>query len=172
MKGTDLALALGITPQMVSKLRRRGMPTSSVEAAQKWRRRHLEAARVKDQRVGIIAAPPAATDLDDDPPRADDGEDYRRARAAREQTRAEREALELEQLRGKLIAVDEAARIAFTAFRGLRDAIESVPARVKDALAAESDPFRLEQTLSAELAAVLGAFDPATAVSERDDDDD
>jgi hypothetical protein len=51
MKGKDLALALGISEAMVSKLRKRGMPTDSVERAVRWRRRHLEPGRVRGVRA-------------------------------------------------------------------------------------------------------------------------
>lgn len=57
MKLKDLATALGISPAMVSKLSKRGMPTASVEAAAKWRRRHLEHARTKGNRAGTAPAP-------------------------------------------------------------------------------------------------------------------
>jgi hypothetical protein len=46
----ELAVALGISASMVTKLSKRGMPTTSVEAAQKWRRRHLEPSRIKGSR--------------------------------------------------------------------------------------------------------------------------
>lgn len=55
----DLAHALGISGAMVSKLSKRGMPTDSLERAQRWRKRHLEPGRVKGQRMGTTA--PAET---------------------------------------------------------------------------------------------------------------
>ncbi|MCU0950033.1 MAG: hypothetical protein MUC68_02970 [Burkholderiaceae bacterium] len=51
MTGKELALALGISPQMVSKLKARGMPTDSVERATRWRRRHLEPGRMRGMRA-------------------------------------------------------------------------------------------------------------------------
>lgn len=105
-------------------------------------------------------------------PEPGDTAEYRRARAERERTRAEREALELEQLRGKLIDVEDAGRAAFTAFRGLRDALENIPARIKDQVAAESDAFRVEQLIAAEIASVLSSFDVSGAVRETDDEAD
>jgi transcriptional regulator with XRE-family HTH domain len=53
--GKELARLLGISPQMVSKLRKRGMPTDSLERAQRWRRRNLEPGRVKGVRVGAVS---------------------------------------------------------------------------------------------------------------------
>lgn len=84
-------------------------------------------------------------------------QDYRRARAGREQTRHEREQLELAQLKGSLIDVREAQRLAFTALRTVRDNLLNIPVRVRDQLAAETDPARIEETLHTELAAALSA---------------
>jgi hypothetical protein len=47
----ELAAALSISPAMVSKLAKRGMPTDTLERAQRWRRRHLEPGRVKGVRL-------------------------------------------------------------------------------------------------------------------------
>jgi hypothetical protein len=54
----ELAEQLGISGAMVSKLAKRGMPTDTVERAQRWRRRHLEPGRVKGRRMGTQAPPP------------------------------------------------------------------------------------------------------------------
>jgi hypothetical protein len=59
LKLKDLAAQLGISAAMVSKLKKRGMPTASVEAAEKWRRRHLEFARSKGNRAGTERPAPA-----------------------------------------------------------------------------------------------------------------
>lgn len=54
----DLATALGISAAMVSKLAKRGMPTDTLERAERWRRRHLEPGRVKGVRYGTVSAIP------------------------------------------------------------------------------------------------------------------
>ncbi len=51
MTRTELAALLGVSPSMVSRLAKRGMPTDDVERARRWRRRHLEPARVKGVRA-------------------------------------------------------------------------------------------------------------------------
>lgn len=56
MQLKDLAAALDISPAMVSKLRRRGMPVDSVAAAERWRRRHLDFVRTKGVRAGTERA--------------------------------------------------------------------------------------------------------------------
>lgn len=69
----ELATALGISAAMVSKLAKRGMPTDTLERAQRWRRRHLEPGRVKGMRFGTAApAPPPAR-----PRRQENPEDIR-----------------------------------------------------------------------------------------------
>jgi hypothetical protein len=97
---------------------------------------------------------------------------YRESRAAREQTRHERELIELDRLRGSLIDVSEAQRIGYTAFRTLRDAVLNVPVRVKDLLAAESDAARVEMMLDRELTAALASIDFAAMMKDQDPDDD
>ena len=47
----DLATALDISPAMVSKLFKRGMPTDTVERAQRWRKRHLQPGRLKSSKA-------------------------------------------------------------------------------------------------------------------------
>lgn len=55
----DLAQALNISPAMVSRLAKRGMPTDTPERAERWRKRHLEPGRVKGMRAGTTRATPA-----------------------------------------------------------------------------------------------------------------
>lgn len=47
----DLAVALGISAAMVTKLAARGMPTDSTEAATAWRRNNLSPFRTKQRRI-------------------------------------------------------------------------------------------------------------------------
>ncbi|WP_321914808.1 hypothetical protein [Paraburkholderia sp. J11-2] len=96
---------------------------------------------------------------------------YRAARAAREQTRHAREQLELEQLRGNLIDVEVAQRLAFTALRTVRDAVMNVAVRVKDELAAETDEGRIQRRLEDELAAALNAIDSKRILREIEADE-
>lgn len=139
MQQKDLALALGISPAMVSKLAKRGMPTDSLERAQRWRRRHLELARGKSARLSAAQAP-ARQGVDADEGEEADAEDvtsadYRLARAEREQIRAQRERIELQKLQGQLVDVQEAARLEFTAMRALRDRLQLTGVRVAPRLA-------------------------------------
>ena len=53
----DLAVALGISGSMVSRLAKQGMPTHSIEAARAWRERHLDPARVVAMRADMKGPP-------------------------------------------------------------------------------------------------------------------
>lgn len=50
MQKKELAKLLNISPSMVTKLAKQGMPTDTLEHAQKWRRRNLEPGRIKGSR--------------------------------------------------------------------------------------------------------------------------
>ena len=50
MQQKELAALLGVSPAIVSRHAKRGMPTDTLERAEKWRRRHLEPGRVKGAR--------------------------------------------------------------------------------------------------------------------------
>ncbi len=51
MKISDLALSLGISRQMTHRLKNRGMPTDSLEAALVWRERNLDFTQTKKWRI-------------------------------------------------------------------------------------------------------------------------
>ena len=65
MQQNQLAKLLGITPAMVSRLKKRGMPTDTLERAERWRKRHLEPGRVKGSRFdpNQVTRPPATIKL-------------------------------------------------------------------------------------------------------------
>jgi hypothetical protein len=51
MRNDDLALALGISSEMVRKLAKRGMPTHAIAAAKEWRSKNLDPIRTKQYRA-------------------------------------------------------------------------------------------------------------------------
>lgn len=55
MQQKELAQLLGISTGAVSRLVKRGMPTDSLERAQRWRKRHLEPGRIKGSRFNPSA---------------------------------------------------------------------------------------------------------------------
>jgi len=116
-----------------------------VQADRDWDRNTDQAKQtLMHASTGATPAPPSATapprvaasdggpDDDDAPEPEGQSDAYRKARAQREEIRRDRELLELEKLRGNLIALDEVRALAFTAFRTLRDSLLNVPARIKD----------------------------------------
>ena len=94
---------------------------------------------------------------------------YRESRASREFYVAAKQKVEYEQLLGQLINVDEAKRIAFTSFRAIRDSVLNVAARIKDQLAAETDPHVCEELLERELSAALASVDVGKLNAEAED---
>lgn len=130
--------------------------------------------------AGPADEPPA--DHDDDGGDADSGSSaadrdtaaYRAERAQREAIRRQREQLELEQLRGELVAVQEVSRLQFTAQRLTRDRVEMVAARAAPELVAlvqsGGDGFAIERLLTGHLRQALD--DAAKAIDEIDDDED
>ena len=58
MQQKELATLLDISPTMVSRLAKRGMPTDTLERAERWRKRHLEPGRVKGSRAGTTKTTP------------------------------------------------------------------------------------------------------------------
>lgn len=172
----EMAAALGVSKSQVARDKGDGMPMASADAARQWRAEHRDLSRSVDGRLdapaaaepGMAAAAPAAAAATE----AGDSAEYRLARAERERTSADRARLELDQLRGRLIDVEEASRLAFTSFRAIRDALLNVPARVASQAAVETDPLKVEQLIEAELTAVLSRFDAEKLLADTDDEDE
>ena len=179
--------ALGISKQAVGALVAKGMPVTSVDDARRWREANLDVSRTKAARVVVdpsqaSAAPSASASVLDSPdqirvpddaePAPADTHEYRQARTEREQIRRDRERLELEQLQGRLLDVEEARRLAFTAFRQLRDGVLNVPARVAPQVASMTDALQIEQLIDQQLTEAFGRFDPARLLTDRADDDE
>lgn len=129
---------------------------------------------------GAPTAPPASDDEADEVAEKSNADDdtaaYRRERAEREAIRRQKEQIELDQLRGRVVDKDEVARLRFTEFRSLRDALGNLGARIKDALAAETDPLRCEQLVDEEKDRILTDFAEKVltrgVMADGDDDED
>lgn len=172
-----MAAALGVSKSQVARDSAEGMPMDDVAAAQAWRAKHRDVSRTVEGRIDRAqtpapAAAPAAAGTEDDDPTPDDTVDYRKARTEREQIRRDSERLELNRKLGQSIDAAEAARLAYTSFRVLRDAVFNVPARVAQQCAAETDPLRIEQLLDAELSAAFGQVNPDRLLAEIETDDE
>ena len=172
MQQKELATLLNISPAMVSRLAKRGMPTDTLERAERWRRRHLEPGRVKGARIDQPGGPRptpapkpsrAAGDPGNDAPQGGDpdvadanaseptDEAHHQARTRREIAEANMAEMREAELRGELIQV-AAVRAAFgMALTATRDRLLSIPDRLAPVLAAESAPQRVHETLNAEI---------------------
>lgn len=182
MQQKELATLLNISPAMVSRLAKRGMPVDSVERAERWRRRHLEPGRVKGARLDQPGSPKptpatrparAAADPADDAPQGGDqdaadpnaceptDEAHHQARTRREIAEANMAEMREAELRGELIQV-AAVRAAFgAALTATRDRLLSIPDRLAPVLAAESAPQRVHEVMSAELRDALAQLSAA-----------
>lgn len=108
---------------------------------------------------------------DSEPAEADGStSEYRTHRATREKFSALKQELEYKQLAGELIAVGEAKRIAYTTFRNIRDSVLNVPARLKDQLAAVTDPHQCERIMEEALAAALAGIDVTRLMQDQEDE--
>lgn len=142
----DLAAALGISGAMVSKLAKRGMPTTDTDAARRWRRRHLNPAQTKGNRFDAAQPPVAA---------AASGDDGAEALAyAQRMVDLAAELLPL----GKLAAV----------VGDLRLALRRVPLHRREALLL---PVTLWDALVADVLRVMGVAASQPGGSEMSDDD-
>ena len=80
---------------------------------------------------------------------------FNESRAKSEHFRAELARIELEQKEEKLCEVDKVKREAFSSARSVRDALNSIPDRVSNQFAAETDPVVIHQTLTEEIRKAL-----------------
>jgi hypothetical protein len=203
-----MAGLLGVSKSQVDRDRQRGMPMADVEAARAWRLADKDPSRTVDGRIDRAQTPapntpPAAVGGlasaagaggDDTPPSSPDEASadentaaYRADRARNERLKAERAELELEQLRGNLVAVRDVEEMQFTAARITRDRVLMVPARQiatlhaallqlvpeaqREAFAQQIHMHTLERMLEAELRAALDEAAKAIEEARRDDDD-
>ncbi|MFO1196844.1 MAG: hypothetical protein U1E86_07710 [Burkholderiaceae bacterium] len=150
--GRDIALALGVTPQRVSQLRRDGMPADSIDAALSWYRRRVDPVRSAAQRRAGSARAAAPGPR----PRAAGGDDLPLALA----------------LVARLwpAAADEVARgPAGQAVALLRVALAQVPDELRPRVAL---PIELWRELVADVRDVVGAFEPPAESAESMPDED
>jgi hypothetical protein len=212
-----MAAALAdVTKSQVQRLYQAGMPRT-VDAARAWRLANLELSRTADSRIDRPqtsardtttaagasqgaergtgdnpgagnAETPSTDEPDPAEPQDEHTQSFRRDRAANERIKAERAQIELDQLRGSLIALREVEDFEFTAGRIVRDRIEMVPARVsadlhalvlslvpeehRAAIASALELHVFERRLADALREALDDAAKATEEARRDDDED
>ena len=171
MTQLEIAAALDLSPAVICRLVKRGMPTDCPASAEQWRRQNVRA-RVRVERAAaesdsepsavfapppsFIAPPPAppspARPYTDNPPAACSYQEARRRDAV---ASAEIRELEVAELRGDLVR--RAAVVAALGRRvaSLREALLQMPARLVPQLAATTDPIEMDQLLREEVTRAL-----------------
>lgn len=104
-------------------------------------------AKPRGHGVSTVVQPAAA--VADEPPK------FMESKAKREAFMAELARLEYEEKSGKLVQVEDVKRESFRVARIVRDSMLNIPDRVAAELAAETDPFRVQQRLAQEIRLAL-----------------
>ena len=190
----DLAVALGISGAMVTKLAKRGMPVDDLDKAVRWRQRHLEWQRSKGVRAdtvapdagpasqraavstaavdgvlpaGVAAAPQAKIVAHQV---AADGaelpEEYNQARTRREIAEANLAEMKESEQRGVTIRLDVIEATLAIALATAREALLQIPARMAPLLAAEADPASVQTLLHSEIHQVLTQLSGAARLGQ------
>lgn len=176
----DLALGLGVSAAMVTKLSKRGMPTDSVEHAQQWREKNLEPSRLKSNKGGD--AMPARPSLVGDPvevrnpvmPSAQasqgDGDEfggmldgdllYQKTRETR--ARADRLELDLAEQKKTLTSTALTRQANITAWRFLRDMLQSFGRQVTPKIAHLTDQHEIQLIIDADMRSLIKTFSDRT----------
>lgn len=136
----ELARALGVDRALVSRLKRRGMPTDSVAAAQAWRAANVRA------RVGGKPARTAASD------------EYTVMRTRRESAQAAMADIELAKVAATVLDRESTLRALHDKFRELRSDSAGIGERVAPRLAALADEREIRILIDREVATVFEAF--------------
>lgn len=187
MTGKELAEALGITPSAVSQLAKRGMPTDSVERANRWRRKHLQRGRMKGVRRDTLPTSPMASEasadqaFEDTDPELFDGLDddeqeievFKRSRDRREHYQAELARIALEKETGKLMRAEGVLWMMRDAGTTLRTSLEQIGSRLAPVLAPMTDELMVKLTIDREVESALSEvsrqFDRMASQAEGDE---
>jgi hypothetical protein len=155
----SLAMKLGISRPMVTRLVRRGMPLTSAKAAQAWREANLDPRLVK-----AIRRPHSAPAAPRKSKSGGNAAEFSDARLRREQADAQRAetgaalaAMLLKKRNGELVEWSSLRAANHECWRALRNRLQALPPRVAPRLVG-LDPREATQLLAAEIDAVLTDF--------------
>jgi transcriptional regulator with XRE-family HTH domain len=157
----ELARRLGIGPSMVTKLKARGMPTESVEAARTWRDQQLQPAR----RKGVRAAAPR----DQQPGRRSVAHRLlveKLRREAAEALIAERRAAEQAK---RLVSANEVRLHYGQHLVAARETLLNLASRLTPLLVNKIDPAQVHQLLVVEVHRALAHLSGADAARATDE---
>ena len=158
---THLAELLGLSKGTVSQQVARGMPTTSVEAAQAWRQQNIDPARRKGQRFDRHRQPesvqasqptgshPAGTDL---------AESFESARKREKIAAANLAEIEEAALRGTYLVKADFERYLFNAGRMLRDTLSNCARRIGAEVSGLATAEACEAVIDREHRAALASF--------------
>jgi phage terminase Nu1 subunit (DNA packaging protein) len=138
-----IAEGLGISPQLLTRYKRAGMPLTSVEAAAAWR-----AANVRQR----IAEKPNGKAH---PPKKAQPSQYQQARTRRELADAEDREISVLERRGVLVRREKVRAEVARILVGLRQSLLQIPARLQAVLAAETDETKVHDVLQDEIDGIL-----------------
>lgn len=176
----DLAIGLGVSAAMVTKLSKRGMPTDSVEHAQQWREKNLEPSRLKSNKGwdSTEARPSLAGDpvevrnpamQPSQPAQFDSGELgdvldgdllYQKTRETR--ARADRLELDLAEQKKTLTSTALTRQANITAWRFLRDMLQSFGRQVTPKIAHLTDHHEIQLIIDADMRGLIKTFSART----------
>lgn len=158
---TEIAAALGVTPALVTRYGKAGMPTNDIAAARVWKsanvRQRVSGSMAKKKKPAKKVATKRAARAKPPPPNP-----YQDARTAQAIADAEDAQLRVLERRGVLVHVDvHRARVA-QHLSALKDAFLQMPARLAAVLAAESDEAKCHSIVQDEIFSVLARLTEPT----------
>lgn len=187
-----LAKGLNLSKQMVSKLKKQGMPIDSVEAARAWREQNLNIAQRKDVMIQTEASavasdafepptvislkvfgaspvlPPADAAFGDGEQEDEETESFKAAKTRLTIAEANLKELAEARERHELIRVDAVKRQFAVEYSTLREALMQIPARLAPLVAAETDAVAIrnlmEQEVHQALVRLSGAAEQVEAI--------
>ncbi len=172
-----LGRALGLSPPAITKLKKQGMPVTSIEAAQAWRVEHqniahrkklVEEVEVEQAARPFIQQPRLPQTSQDDDEEQSLESLHGKARTRREIAEASLAEMREAEMRGELIRVDAVRASLANAISALRDSFMQLPARLSPVLAPESDVAKIHDLLQVEIYQALEQICGAQAKMNED----
>ena len=142
----DLAAGLNVSQPMVSKLKKRGMPTHSVAAAVAWRAENLNVAHHREKKS---AGPRPSDDVDVN------AESFNEARRRREVAEANTAEMKYGELQKVLVRRERVEAIWRSKYATSREALLQIPVRLAAVVAAEASETACHALIDAEIRAAL-----------------
>lgn len=153
-----LAELLGLSKGTVSQQVQRGMPTTSLEAAQAWRAQNIDPARKKGQRYDQHYQAETPASPTEHFFEGALGESFEQARRREKIAAANVAEIEEAALRGKYLDKDEFERYLYNAGRMLRDTLTNCARRIGAEVSGLTTADACEAVIEREHRATLASF--------------